>query len=345
MFESLKGLSLPIMVTDSSNVIVFKNITASKCFATLRIGQYVTKCIVGENIAEEMDACFKTNTAAILTLRLPEYECSCIAISRTVEGNDYRFYTVIPYILEFYDADSMLIADLLDAFGSSIEKQIGYIDAGLSGVEDEASDAIKGRIRSDARKLIALENVMKLRLGASSGMPQNKEVYLHKVNLYDDIHKLIENFNNEYGKETLIVEYAEQGHFCEKSRSAFGRLFTYTALHCVKFSRSDIRISLSKKDNDAYIEFRVGVDYSAFPKLFEVYFSYIQSYAETYGFEVYMEKCTKGSRIVLKSECIDFSSGSVFKSYSKELDVSKDFLSAILAEAEAVFALLGDKIS
>ncbi len=346
MFESLSGLSLPVMATDSSNAIVYKNITASKCFATLRIGQYVTKCIVEENAVEAMDECFKKNAPAVLTLRLPEYECSCIAIARTVEGEEYRFYTIIPYVLEFYDADSTLLALLIEAFGDCIDKQIGYIDEGLSGMKDEAPAVIKGKIRSDARKLIAVENILKLRLGAASGMPGNNEVYYHKVNVRDDVYKLVENFNVEYGKETLKVEHLEPGLFLERSRSAFGRLFTYTALHCVKFSRSDVKINVTKKDNNAFIEFRVGVDYSAFPKLFDLYFSYISRYAESYGFDAYMEKCEKGgSRIILKSECIDFSNVSSFKSLAKDLDVSKKFLSAILAEAEAVFELLCDKIS
>ena len=83
-----------------------------------------------------------------------------------------------------------------------------------------------------------------------------------------------------------------------------------------------------------------------FPKLFDVYFSYVKRYAMAYGFDAYVEKCEKGgSRIIIKSECIDFSGDSSLRSSVVEIGVSKDFLSAILAEAESVFVLLADKMS
>ena len=346
MLDCLKSLSVPIMVTDSSNAIVYKNMAASRCFATLRLGQYVTNYIVGDNVSETMSMCFEKNCPVVLTLRLPEYECSCIVVKRTLEGSEYRFYTIIPYILEFYDADDTLLNVLTEAFSECIDKQLDYIEDGMKGMKEEASPVIKGKLRSDAKKLIVMENIMKLRLGASSGLPENKDVYYHKVNVYDDVHKLVRNFNEEYGNENLIIEQAEFGIFCNRSRSAFGRLFTYTALHCIKFSKSCVKINVTKKDSNVNIEFRIGTDYMTFPKLFDVYFSYVKRYAMAYGFDAYVEKCEKGgSRIIIKSECIDFSGDSSLRSSVVEIGVSKDFLSAILAEAESVFFLLADKMS
>lgn len=340
VFKNLKHFPLPVLITNSSNRIAYKNITGSRAFASLRSGLYIMGYLDATVDIDLINKCCDNLDTAVVTLNLSEYDCCCLMVPRKFSGEIYRIYTLIPQVLEFYSADATLAQLLCERFKSSIEAQIAYLDLGIEGaVNDELSKTVKGQVRGTSKIVLAMQNKMRDRLGLATGLPRARTENDKSVNIAADVDKLATNFNREYGREILKVAPLPVGLFCHISRAAFGRVFTYISLLCVKYAKSDVSVKVFKEDNNVIVKFISGIDMTLFLEHLEIEFSYIRTYAQEYGIEVTVEKGVKrGSEIRMRLECIDYNEFGTLKSGGFDIAPSEAVMTAAYLEATVLFS-------
>lgn len=289
-------MSIPIIVTDENNRVLFKNVTAGKAFSGVRLNSYISTYFMYKSDADVLDSFCDENIPIVLTVNLVGYTMCCLVIQKEIDGVRYRFYTVAPLLYELFEkrSDDMETKRFLHDFEEQLSSHIRYMNNRLDGCDEKISGQIKGRIRAGAGRILYYGDLLRKALGVSGETLSRVQTYQRKMNIVDSVSTLVKVFNEIDTKNGEIkLEYSNTlpRILTNINSVAFGRLFTYTAFINLKYSFTSPKVTITYKDGTAYINFIISSSSQRDTELFELDLGYLKAYAERSGMTLDIGSC------------------------------------------------------